>query len=36
LACLYSFPFFPLPPYSWLPRCSGSALASPFSPFSPA
>ena len=27
LACLYSFPFFPLPPYSWLSRCLGSALA---------
>ena len=35
-ACLYSFPFFPLPPYSWLSRCLGSALASPLSPFLPA
>ena len=36
LACLYSFPFFPVPPYSWLSRCLGSALASPLFPFSPA
>ena len=35
LVCI-PFLLFPVPPYSWLSRCLGSALASPLFPFSPA